>query len=75
MLVASRAACAAILAENPDRFSRTLAEKLLVYATGRPMTLADRPSIDAVVGAAKKNGLGLRSMIHAVTASEMFLRP
>ncbi|MFT5409656.1 MAG: hypothetical protein ACI9NC_002381, partial [Verrucomicrobiales bacterium] len=48
--------------------------KLLVYASGRPMTVADRASVTEVVTAAKKEGLGLRAMIHAVVETEMFLR-
>ena len=63
-----------LMAKRPEPVVRSMATKLLVYASGRPMTAADRPSVDAVVEAAKKNGYGLRSMIHAVVESEMFHR-
>lgn len=63
------------LLEEPDRIPRAIAEKLLIYGTGRPITAADRSSVDSVVEAAKKKKLGLRTMIHAVVESELFHRP
>jgi mono/diheme cytochrome c family protein len=64
----------AILAGREDEFARALASKLLIFASGRPMTVADRPSIDTVVLAAKNENLGLRAMVHAVVETPMFLR-
>ena len=64
----------AILAGREEAFARALAGKLLVYGSGRPLTVADRASVEAVVEAAKKDGLGLRAMVHAVVGAEMFLR-
>ncbi|MFT5410508.1 MAG: hypothetical protein ACI9NC_003239, partial [Verrucomicrobiales bacterium] len=55
-----------ILLARDEEFARAVATKLLVYASGRPMTVADRASVTEVVTAAKKEGLGLRAMIHAV---------
>lgn len=63
------------LLEDPDTIARSLAEKLLVYGCGRPVTTADRQTVDAVVDAARKNDFGLRSMIHAVVDSDLFLKP
>ena len=54
--------------------ARAIAEKLLVYGTGRPVTKADSEAVSQVVEAARKNNFGLRSMIHAVVESEMFYR-
>ena len=62
------------LREEPERIARAIAEKLLIYGTGRPITAADRSSVDSVVETAKKKNLGLRSMIHAVVESELFHR-
>ncbi|MGI9240327.1 MAG: DUF1592 domain-containing protein [Verrucomicrobiales bacterium] len=64
----------ALMLERDEAFARAIASKLLVYASGRPMTVADRHSLDAVVESAEAGGLGLRSMIHAVVETEMFLR-
>jgi hypothetical protein len=63
------------LLEDPDTIARAMAEKLLIYGCGRPVTKADRATVDAVVATAKQNHLGLRSMIHAVVDSDLFLKP
>ena len=63
-----------IMMTREDQMVRGLAGKLLVYGTGRPLTLADQTSVDAVVAAARKKNLGLRAMIHAVVETEMFRR-
>ncbi|CAN5317938.1 DUF1592 domain-containing protein [soil metagenome] len=63
----------ALLLEERDRVARALAGKLLVFGSGRPLGVTDRASVDAVVEAAGE-GLGLRSMIHAVVETDMFLR-
>ena len=60
---------------DSDRVARAIAGKLLVYGTGRRISLADRPTVDTVVAAAKKDHLGLRSMIHAVVDSDLFQQP
>lgn len=58
---------------DQEMIIRTLATKLLVYASGRPLTLADRPSLEAVVQKSKK-APGLKTMIHHLIDSDMFLR-
>ena len=55
--------------------ARAIAEKLLVYGCGRPVTAADRSVVDGVVESARDNDFGLRSMIEAVVESELFHRP
>lgn len=65
----------AILAEQDQLFAHALAEKLLVYGTGRKMSVIEGPAIDQVVATARKNDLGFRSMIQAVVESELFIRP
>lgn len=64
----------ALLMKREEQIARGIASKLLIYGTGRPMTLADQKSVDFVVTEARKKKLGLRSMIHAVVESEMFHR-
>ena len=63
-----------LMLEREEQFVRAIASKLLVYGSGRPLTVADRPSVDGVAAAVGEDGPGLRSMIHAVVESEMFLR-
>jgi Protein of unknown function (DUF1592)/Protein of unknown function (DUF1588)/Protein of unknown function (DUF1587)/Protein of unknown function (DUF1585)/Protein of unknown function (DUF1595)/Planctomycete cytochrome C len=64
-----------MLKQDPDRIVRSIAEKLLVYGCGRPVTIVERPSVDAVMEASTASGFGLRTMIHAVTDSDLFLGP
>ena len=63
------------LLEDSDQLARAMAEKLLVYGTGRPVTNAETAAVEAVVEAARRDELGFRSMIHAVVESELFYRP
>ncbi len=58
---------------RPEPVVRGLAEKLLVYSTGHGLEFADRDAVAAVVAEAKRNGYGLRSLVHAVVQSETFL--
>lgn len=62
-----------IILEDQDLITHSLAQKLLIYASGRPFTLADRPSLEAVVQKSE-TAPGLRSMIHAIIETDMFLR-
>jgi len=64
-----------IMLADPETIARSLAEKLLVYGTGRPVGASDRHVVDAVVKQAAKRQYGLRAMIHAVVESELFLEP
>ncbi|WP_197443213.1 DUF1592 domain-containing protein [Lignipirellula cremea] len=65
----------ALLLQEREQVASAIAEKLLVYGTGRPLHAGDKAAIDAVVAAAAKEDLGLRSMVHAVVDSELFLTP
>jgi hypothetical protein len=62
------------LASHPDRLAKTLATKLLIFATGREMGFSDREEINRIVKESAKNGYGVRDLIHLVTASEIFRR-
>jgi hypothetical protein len=69
------------LLDDQELVAHALAEKLLIYGTGRRMTAADRPMIEGVVAATQKDQasqidqLGLRAMIHAVVQSPLFSQP
>lgn len=58
--------------DHIDVFSRCLAGKLLVYATGRPLRFPDRLAVSEIVASTRANGNGFRDMIVAVTLSEAF---
>ncbi len=59
-----------LLLKDEPRFVRAMAERLLTYATGGAPEETDRAAVDAV---AKAGGRGLRSLVHAVVQSKLFL--
>jgi hypothetical protein len=62
-----------LITDQPRRLARNVAEKLLVFGTGAPISFADRPAIDDIVEQTAKNNYGFRSLIHAVATSPIFL--
>jgi hypothetical protein len=62
-----------IMLRDLDQFSRNLSTKLLTYATGRTMEVADRAEIDRIAEEALRGGQGLRDLVKAVTTSQTFL--
>ena len=62
----------ALLLEDKDQLARALTVKILTYATGGPPEPADQPQIEAIVGKAREKNYGLRTLIHAVVASDLF---
>lgn len=60
------------LRKNESAFVRCLAEKLLVYALGRELKVADQKAIDKVVAHTRANDYKLSEMIIAVALSEPF---
>jgi hypothetical protein len=61
-----------LLLAGQDRVARCIIEKLLVFATGRPMGFSDRGEIDRILAASKAKGHAMRDLIHAVVQSEIF---
>lgn len=62
-----------ILSANPEQIARCFASQFLTYATGAKPSFADRKELDRIVASAEKNGFGLRSIVHAVIQSKLFL--
>lgn len=61
-----------LLLAGQDRVARCVAEKLLIFATGRPMGFSDRGEIDKLVAQSKTHDHALRDLIHAVVESDVF---
>ena len=61
-----------LLLSNPNQIARNVAEKLVCYATGQPAGVTDRAEIDRILAAASETDYGLRSIVHAVVASDLF---
>jgi hypothetical protein len=62
-----------ILLADPDQLARNLAAKLLTYGTGAGISFADRSTLEEIVAGTRPGGHGVRSLIHAVVASEAFM--
>ena len=61
-----------LLLTDPEQIARCVTEKLITYSTGQPVGFDDRHAVDQILAEAKTTDYGLRSLIHAVVASELF---
>jgi mono/diheme cytochrome c family protein len=61
------------LLSDKDQLARCLAEKLLVYSTGRGLSFSDRPAVKQIVGRVREKNYGLRALVHVVVKSRTFL--
>jgi len=62
-----------LLLEDKDQIARSLAKKLVVYGTGADIQFADRDEIEGIVERIRGKQYGLRSLIHEIVRSRMFL--
>ncbi len=61
------------LASDRDGLARNLARQLIIFATGAPIRFSDRAGLEKIVQINRREGYGLRSLIHAVVQSDLFL--
>ena len=61
-----------LLLKSEDAFLGCLAEKLLSYALGRPLTFADASLVDQLRNQIKQDGYKLRTLIENIVCSEAF---
>jgi len=61
-----------LLLADEAQIARAVTEKLVVYATGHPVDAGDRAAVDAILTETKPSGYGLRFIVHAVVASDLF---
>ena len=62
-----------LLLDQQDQVMRALAGNLVTYSTGAGIQFADRDRIDTIVKQTKAEGSGLRTLVHAVVQSPLFL--
>lgn len=62
-----------LLLTQQDQVMRALAGNLVIYGTGAGVQFADRDAIDAISKQAEADGSGLRTLVHAVVQSPLFL--
>lgn len=61
-----------LLLAHPEQIARCVTEKLVTYATGHPVGFSDHATVDRIVEETELSDYGLRSLIHAVVASDLF---
>lgn len=62
-----------LIASRPRELARNLAEKLVIFGTGAPISFADRTTIGNIVDQAAEHDYGFRSILLAVVSSDLFL--
>ncbi len=62
-----------LLGREREQIARNVVEKLLLYGTGARIGFADRAEVEQIVAGAAESGYGLRSLVHGVVASPLFL--
>jgi mono/diheme cytochrome c family protein len=62
-----------VLLRDKPRLARALATKLIAYSTGRAPQVSDGPKVEAIVAKIESKNYGLRSLIHEIVQSELFL--
>lgn len=62
-----------ILARHDRQLARNLLQQLLVYATAAPMRFSDRAETEELLDIVSRDDYGVKSIIHAVATSHMFL--
>lgn len=61
-----------LLLQDKDQLARSLAEKLLTYATGAAPTAADQADVERIVANVREKNYGFRSLVHEVVQSRTF---
>jgi len=63
-----------LLLQDEEAIARNLTEQLLVYATGAPVGFADRDDVSAILEKSRASEFGVRTLIHKIIQSPLFLR-
>ena len=63
-----------LLLQDEETVARNLTEQFLVYATGAPVGFADRDDVSAILEKSRASAFGVRTIIHEVIQSPLFLR-
>ena len=60
------------LLEDERQIARNLVRRLIVYATGAPVSFADRETVEEILDRAAPKEFGVRTLIHEIVQSEVF---
>jgi len=61
-----------LLLQDERQVVRNLAKQLIIYSTGAPVRFGDTPKVEAILDRAKPTGYGVKSLIKAIIASDLF---
>ena len=61
-----------LLTNRQDQFARAMVYKLTTFALGRPLTFADRSSVEQITADLREQGDGLASLVTLIVTSELF---
>ncbi|HIG29757.1 MAG TPA: DUF1588 domain-containing protein [Verrucomicrobiales bacterium] len=64
----------ALLLKDERTIARNLVKRLVTYATGATISFADRAKVEHILDQALEDEYGVRTLIHGVVTSEMFLK-
>jgi len=62
-----------LLLEDPRPLARNLVAQLVTYATGAPVSFADRATVEHVLDRTSAGGYGIRSLLHEIVQSPLFM--
>jgi hypothetical protein len=62
-----------LLLDDEPQIAKNLARHLVVYATGAPLRFSDRAAIERIIERTKPDQYGVRSLVHAIVESDLFL--
>jgi Protein of unknown function (DUF1592)/Protein of unknown function (DUF1588)/Protein of unknown function (DUF1585)/Protein of unknown function (DUF1587)/Protein of unknown function (DUF1595) len=62
-----------IFLRDERSLARNLARQLVTYATGAPISFSDRQAIEQILDRSATSRWGVRSIIHSIVQSELFL--
>jgi hypothetical protein len=64
-----------LLAANEEGLARAFLGHLIAYATGAPVSFADRPEVERILARAKASRFGVRTLILETALSPLFAKP
>jgi hypothetical protein len=63
----------AILLGDERQIARNIARQLSIFATGAPVRFSDRAKIEQILDRTRESQYGIRSILHEIVQSELFL--
>ena len=62
-----------LILQDEPQIARNLTRQLVVYATGAPIRFSDRAAVEQILEQTKADQYGVRSLVHAIVESDLFL--